>query len=97
MKNVINKANGKMFNLDEIEEFYGQAELTNRLLDRDPGVDAETAEEWAQPIITKDGRAGTAFFIFQKEDYPEGADDMSDAVEFLPWDDTSYIRSVYVE
>lgn len=97
MKNVINKANDKMFNLDEIKEFYDQAELTNRLLGHEPGVDSETAEEWAQPIITKDGRKGTAFFIFDKEDYPEDADDMSNAAEFLPWDDTDYIKSVYVE
>lgn len=74
-----------------------KAELTNRLLDHEPGVDSETAEEWGQPFLTKDGRKGTAFFIFDKEDYPEGADDMPDAVELLPWDDTDYIRSVYVE
>ena len=96
MKNVINKANDKMFNIADIKEFCGQAELTNRLLDHEPGAD-ETSEEWAQPIITKDGRVGTAFFIFSREDYPEGADDMPNAVELLPWDDTAYIRSVYVE
>ena len=50
-----------------------KAELTNRLLDHEPGVDSETAEEWGQPFLTKDGRKGTAFFILDKADYPEDA------------------------
>lgn len=94
---VINRADNKEFSLADVAEEYGQAELTNRLLDWEPGVDAETAEEWAQPIICKDGRRGQAFYIFDRDDYPDGYEDMADAAEFLPWHDESYIVAVYVE
>lgn len=94
---VKNRYNDTEFDLDNIKEFYGQAEPTNRLLDWEPGVDPETAEEWAENILCKDGRRGQAFYIFDRDDYPDGAEDMADAAEFLPWHDESYIVAVYVE